>query len=108
MLEFTHFACTSEDINNLSHALMLREALQAEVLPAMDKVIAELARWVPARRGPGGLGGRLAAALGAARGGRGLGRGPHRCTGGRAGAGGGAPGGDGNHCRNRQTNLNIP
>lgn len=44
MLEFTHFACTSEDINNLSHALMLREALDREVLPAMDKVIDEIAR----------------------------------------------------------------
>lgn len=45
VLEFTHFACTSEDINNLSHALMLREALQHEVLPVMDKVISEIARW---------------------------------------------------------------
>jgi adenylosuccinate lyase len=31
VLEFTHFACTSEDINNLSHALMLRDALQRHV-----------------------------------------------------------------------------
>jgi adenylosuccinate lyase len=46
VLEFTHFACTSEDINNLSHALMLREALEGELLPAMDKVIAEMTRWV--------------------------------------------------------------
>lgn len=44
VLEFTHFACTSEDINNLSHALMLQEALQGEILPAMDKVISEIAR----------------------------------------------------------------
>jgi len=44
VLEFTHFACTSEDINNLSHALMLREALHNELLPTMDKVISELAR----------------------------------------------------------------
>jgi adenylosuccinate lyase len=44
VLEFTHFACTSEDINNLSHALMLREALDAHLLPAMDRVIAEVAR----------------------------------------------------------------
>lgn len=36
--EFTHFACTSEDINNLAHALMLQEALQKEVLPLMDQV----------------------------------------------------------------------
>ena len=53
VLEFTHFACTSEDINNLSHALMLREALTHEVLPAMDKVISEIARWV---LGGGGVG----------------------------------------------------
>jgi adenylosuccinate lyase len=31
VLEFTHFACTSEDINNLSHGLMLNEALQKHV-----------------------------------------------------------------------------
>ena len=31
VLEFTHFACTSEDINNLSHGLMLREALDKHV-----------------------------------------------------------------------------
>lgn len=36
--EFTHFACTSEDINNLAHALMLQEALEKEILPLMDKV----------------------------------------------------------------------
>lgn len=38
--EFTHFACTSEDINNLAHALMLREALQSEILPLMDRASA--------------------------------------------------------------------
>lgn len=37
--EFIHFACTSEDINNLSHALMLAEARRGFVLPAMDEVI---------------------------------------------------------------------
>ncbi|NOR51919.1 MAG: adenylosuccinate lyase [Gammaproteobacteria bacterium] len=37
--EFIHFACTSEDINNLSHALMLREARTQIMLPAMDEVI---------------------------------------------------------------------
>jgi len=46
VLEFTHFACTSEDINNLSHGLMLRQALHSEILPAMDKVISELTRYV--------------------------------------------------------------
>lgn len=29
--EFTHFACTSEDINNLSHALMLQQAVKEQV-----------------------------------------------------------------------------
>ncbi|MBU2955471.1 adenylosuccinate lyase [Marinobacter sp. F3R08] len=42
--EFVHFACTSEDINNLSHALMLREGLDLGLLPAMDRVIDKLAQ----------------------------------------------------------------
>jgi len=33
--EFIHFACTSEDINNLSHALMLREGRDGVLLPLM-------------------------------------------------------------------------
>ena len=37
--EFIHFACTSEDINNLSHALMLREGRDSILLPEMDAVI---------------------------------------------------------------------
>ncbi|MFN2360105.1 MAG: adenylosuccinate lyase [Marinobacter sp.] len=41
--EFVHFACTSEDINNLSHALMLREGLDHGLLPAMDRVVNQLA-----------------------------------------------------------------
>ena len=40
--EFIHFACTSEDINNLSHALMLKGARDAVLLPALEKVIARL------------------------------------------------------------------
>jgi adenylosuccinate lyase len=40
--EFIHFACTSEDINNVAHALMLHEARQAVLLPALDAVIARL------------------------------------------------------------------
>jgi adenylosuccinate lyase len=36
--EFIHFACTSEDINNLSHALMLRDGL-AVVQPVMTRII---------------------------------------------------------------------
>ncbi|MBW2273655.1 MAG: adenylosuccinate lyase [Deltaproteobacteria bacterium] len=37
--EFIHFACTSEDINNLAHALMLEEGRRRALLPAMDAVI---------------------------------------------------------------------
>ncbi|MFT5988144.1 MAG: adenylosuccinate lyase [Marinobacter psychrophilus] len=42
--EFVHFACTSEDINNLSHALMLREGLDIGMLPVMKKVIDQIAK----------------------------------------------------------------
>jgi len=41
--EFVHFACTSEDINNLAHALMLRDGLQAVLLPAMTGIVDTLA-----------------------------------------------------------------
>lgn len=67
VLEFTHFACTSEDINNLSHALMLREALQGELLPAMDKVIDEIARWVEVDGWVGIVGGSVLGAAHACR-----------------------------------------
>ncbi|MEO6925984.1 MAG: adenylosuccinate lyase, partial [Rhodanobacter sp.] len=40
--EFVHFACTSEDINNLSYALMLRDARSHVLLPQLDAVIASL------------------------------------------------------------------
>lgn len=40
--EFVHFACTSEDINNLSHALMLRDGMVDVVLPAMYRLQAAL------------------------------------------------------------------
>ena len=40
--EFIHFACTSEDINNLAYALMLRDARDGVLLPALDAVIAKL------------------------------------------------------------------
>ncbi|MGN6234919.1 adenylosuccinate lyase [Dyella sp.] len=40
--EFVHFACTSEDINNLSYALMLRDARAKALLPAFDRIIATL------------------------------------------------------------------
>ena len=40
--EFVHFACTSEDINNTSHALMLKAAREQVLLPAVDGLIAQL------------------------------------------------------------------
>lgn len=40
--EFIHFACTSEDINNLSYAMMLQEARAAVVLPAIDRISEKL------------------------------------------------------------------
>ena len=40
--EFIHFACTSEDINNTSHALMLKTARDQVLLPAIDKILAKL------------------------------------------------------------------
>jgi adenylosuccinate lyase len=39
-LEFVHFACTSEDINNLSYALMLAESRAAVMLPRLDQLVA--------------------------------------------------------------------
>ena len=41
-LEFVHFACTSEDINNLSYALMLLESREAVMLPRLDRLIEAL------------------------------------------------------------------
>ncbi|MDZ4359438.1 MAG: adenylosuccinate lyase [Variovorax sp.] len=40
--EFVHFACTSEDINNTSHALQIQAARDTVVLPAIDGLIAKL------------------------------------------------------------------
>ena len=40
--EFIHFACTSEDINNLSHALMLQEARETVLLPKLEEITAKL------------------------------------------------------------------
>jgi adenylosuccinate lyase len=42
LAEFVHFACTSEDINNLAHGLMLRDARERCLLPQMDEVIAKI------------------------------------------------------------------
>ncbi|MXS85206.1 adenylosuccinate lyase [Nitrosomonas sp. HPC101] len=40
--EFIHFACTSEDINNLSHGLMLKHSRDQVMLPALDGIIKRL------------------------------------------------------------------
>ena len=40
--EFVHFACTSEDINNLAYALMLRDARERVLLPALDQLRQQL------------------------------------------------------------------
>ena len=40
--EFIHFACTSEDINNLAHALMLNRAREEVLLPALDGITEKL------------------------------------------------------------------
>lgn len=41
-LEFIHFACTSEDINNLAHALMLKKGLSEVLIPLFERLIAAL------------------------------------------------------------------
>src|SRR3954471_2992477 len=41
--EFVHFACTSEDINNLAYALMLGDARDRVLVPALDAVVQRLA-----------------------------------------------------------------
>ena len=41
--QFVHFACTSEDINNLAYGLMLKEGRDRVLLPALDRVIEALA-----------------------------------------------------------------
>jgi len=49
--EFVHFACTSEDINNLSYALMLRDAREGVLLPMFDRIIARLREMAHANAG---------------------------------------------------------
>ncbi|WP_443627237.1 adenylosuccinate lyase [Candidatus Njordibacter sp. Uisw_002] len=40
--EYVHFACTSEDINNLSHGLMLKNGLEQVIVPEMAKVLGHI------------------------------------------------------------------
>jgi adenylosuccinate lyase len=46
--EFIHFCCTSEDINNTSHAIMLREAREQVLRPAIQALIDKLAQMIEA------------------------------------------------------------
>ena len=41
-LEFVHFGCTSEDINNLAYGLMLKEGRDKVLLPVMEEIINQL------------------------------------------------------------------
>ena len=40
--EFIHFACTSEDINNLSHGLMLSDCRETVLMPMIDDILADI------------------------------------------------------------------
>jgi adenylosuccinate lyase len=44
--EFVHFACTSEDINNTSHALMLKDCREQVVLPSLQSIVQKLEQLV--------------------------------------------------------------
>lgn len=55
VLEFIHFACTSEDINNLSYALMLNDALDELLVPAMQEIRGQLGGLADANRSVGML-----------------------------------------------------
>jgi adenylosuccinate lyase len=56
VLEFVHFACTSEDINNLSHGLALAEARRDVLLPALGEIAAMLRELAHAHAGTAMLG----------------------------------------------------
>lgn len=43
LAEFVHFACTSEDVNNLAYALMLKEGREHVLLPLMAQLVDTLA-----------------------------------------------------------------
>lgn len=51
VLEFIHFACTSEDINNLAYALMIKEARERVLLPLMETVVQEVVTGAHAHAG---------------------------------------------------------
>ena len=43
--EFIHFACTSEDINNLAYALMLKEGLHKVLIPSIDSILKQVSKY---------------------------------------------------------------
>jgi len=51
VLEFIHFACTSEDINNVAYALILKDALEELVMPAMRGIVERLGELADVNRG---------------------------------------------------------
>lgn len=54
-VEFVHFACTSEDINNLAYGLMLNEAREEVLLPLIDEISGALRQLAAAHAGTGML-----------------------------------------------------
>ncbi len=42
--EFFHFCCTSEDINNISHSMMMRDAQEQIILPTVEKILKKLSQ----------------------------------------------------------------
>ena len=51
VIEFVHFACTSEDINNLAHGVALAEARRDVLLPLLHDIIADLRAFAHAQSG---------------------------------------------------------
>jgi len=43
--EFIHFACTSEDINNLAYALMVKESLKKVLIPSIDSILKQTSKY---------------------------------------------------------------
>ena len=46
LVEFVHFTCTSEDINNISHALMLKESKDKCMLPELSILSGQLDKMI--------------------------------------------------------------
>ncbi len=46
LIEFLHFGLTSEDVNNIAHAVALRDSRDQVILPALDKILNQLADFI--------------------------------------------------------------